>query len=386
MEWSIRRLLDPVTTRSINYGVSPFDVEYVLQQMEKKPVSNGRALEQTWNEEWTKKANRYSTYGRAAKEQGNLQSASEFYRMTAGCYLACYLINSRQIAGKREVYKKLERYYQAALGCSTVRYEKVTIPMMEKKVMPGYLYFPQEGKAQAPYPCVTIMAGIGSSKEELETLAEPLLARGVAVLVLDQPGTGSALFDYDLKLSAKALEEGFVHTMEFLQSHPAIDENWLGAYGVGMGGGYAYRMAAKYSEIKSCASLFPVVITALEQERIPRWMRDGVWAQYQREEKEEETFLEEMKVLEEGTVSGSCLIVRSNYDNWMSSIQMQQMLDKVSGRKEEIVISEALVCGCEESILHTIPGSEQMNWIKIKVADWLVTRLNEELEEKEEGR
>lgn len=356
-------------------------MEYVLQKVEKKPLVNSKVLEMTWREEWGKKAQRFSAFGKEAKEKGNYISAKEYYMLAARCYYACYLINSDQIAGKREIYKKLEGYYLQALQCSERRFEQVVIKLEEKKGMPGYLHLPDQKKFQAPYACVTIFAGMGSSKEELETMARPLVERGVAVLCLDQPGTGAALFDYDLKLSGENIELGFDKTMEFLLSHPLIDENRLGSYGLCMGGGYAYRFAAKYPSVRCVANLFPLFVTMLEEDAVPRWMKQGLWAKYQLANGPENEFYEGMEVLTEGAVKSDYLVVHSRFDNWMPLEKTKEILTKTEGKKETIVIDEEPVFATKESIMHAMPVGEQMHWIRIKVADWMVTHLEEQSKE-----
>ncbi|HAU85256.1 MAG TPA: tRNA modification GTPase, partial [Lachnospiraceae bacterium] len=48
-----------------------------------------------------------------------------------------------------------------------------------------------------------------------------------------------------------------------------------GTFGLCMGGGFAYRAAAKYSDIKCCVNLFPLFLSMVENDNIPRWMRQG---------------------------------------------------------------------------------------------------------------
>lgn len=379
MERSIvREKLNPMIVRSLAYGVSPFDMESVLQQLEKNAHETEKALLENWNEEWTKKANRYSTYGKIAKEQRNLQSASEFYQMTANCYYACYLAESEQIARKREVYKKLERYYQAALSCGGNRFEKVFLPLKDNKGMPGYLHLPENGNVTQPYSCVIFFGGMGSCKEEAEVLARPLVKRGVAVLTLDQPGTGSTLFDFDIKTGADTLELAFEVTMEYVRKHVLLDETKLGTYGFSMGGSYAHRMAAKYEEIKSCVTVVPVFLTMEEENHTSPLKKDSIWANYQRERGSIEAFLEGMKVLEEGSIAGDYLTVYSEYEEAAYAEHRAALLESVAGTVDKIVIPDVPVHATTEAGTMGMPVTEQIKWVKIKVADWMVAHLKKE--------
>ncbi|MDO5292643.1 MAG: alpha/beta hydrolase [bacterium] len=369
MQWSIRTLLNPVIVRSLIYGVNPIDMKYILQKVEKQPLVNSSAIETTWREEWGRKARRYSAYGKEAKEKGNYISAKEYYSLAAKCYYACYTVKLDQIAGKRELYKKLEGYYLQSLQCSNRRFEQVVVKLEDKKGMPGYLHLPDSKKYEAPYACVTMFAGMGSSKEEFETMAGPLVERGVAVLCLDQPGSGAALFDYDLKLSGGNLERGFEKTMEFLKNHPLIEEQRIATYGAGMGGEYAYHFAAKYPSIRCVANMFPMFITMLEEEAVPQWMKEGTWARYQVGTELDSKFLEGMKFLTEGVIKSDYLMVYSSVESLMPLDKIKEVLTKAKGRKETFLVDE-------ESVF-TMPVEEQMHWLKFKVADWFVTHLEE---------
>lgn len=209
MDWSLRGLLNPVIVRCLIFGVNAIDMEYVLCQMEKKPLINGKVLQNTWKEEWGKKTEHFTGLAKQAEKKKNLLSAGQLYKLAADCCYAAYLLNSEHIDRKREAYKQLEHYYLATLRCFGRRFETVFIPFEGENGMPGYLHLPDESLFQGPYPCVMIFAGYGSCKEELETMGRPLVERGIAVLALDQPGTGAALFDNNLKLGGSILEKGF---------------------------------------------------------------------------------------------------------------------------------------------------------------------------------
>ena len=59
MKWPIRELLNPVVTRSLLYGVNPFDLEYVLKKVDKIEKMSGREIQSVWLGEWDKKIKKY---------------------------------------------------------------------------------------------------------------------------------------------------------------------------------------------------------------------------------------------------------------------------------------------------------------------------------------
>ncbi|SES90569.1 alpha/beta hydrolase [[Clostridium] polysaccharolyticum] len=374
MQWSIRNLLNPVITRCLIYGANPFDMEYVLRKMEEKPLLNARMLDDTWMSEWEKKAQHFISLADEESRKDNMVSVSEYYSLAASCYYACYLLNSDAIEKKKGIYEKLASTYEQFLTASERQVEAVKITFGEKKYLPAYLHFPDKNKYEGPYPCVIMFTGMGSCKEEMEIEAKPLIDRGIAVLAMDMPGTGNALFQYDIKLSAENTEKAIDQILSFCKENPLIDNGKLGTYGLCMGGGFAYRAAAKHTQIQCCVSLFPLFLSMVEPDNIPRWMKQGQWAAFQMD-KPVEQFLDEMEIIGEGCINCDFLLVHSVYDNWMELEKTKLIYEKSQGAKQEIEIEEQPVYATKESVMHAMPVGEQMHWIKRKAADFCAQAL-----------
>lgn len=372
MQWSIRNLLNPVIARCLIYEVNPFDLESILRKVEEKLLVNAKMLENTWVSEWEGKAAHFKELAENQRKKGNMQSVSEYYKLAAKCYYASYLLNSDEIENKRKVYEQLAFSYKEFIMNSDNREEEVLIPFGENTYLPGYLHLPDEEKYKAPYPCVIIFTGMGSCKEEVEIKARPLVNRGIAVLAVDMPGTGEALFQYDIKLSGDNVELAIEQIMAYLFKHPLVNPDKLGTYGLCMGGGYAYRAAAKYPEIKCCVNLFPLFVSMLEDNAIPRWMRQGKWAEFQMENGLQDKWMKDMGKLAEGNIGCRYLLVHSEYDNWMELDKTRKIFDKTTGEKEEVIVHEQPVYATKESVMHAMPVGEQMHWIKIMAADFFV--------------
>lgn len=370
MQWTIRNLLNPVITRCLINGVNPFDLEAVLSKMEEKPLLNARMLDNTWMTEWKNRADRFIEFAEEEQAKGNSKSVSEYYMLAERCYYACYLLNSDLIENKKQVYENLSFAYREFIMNSGRRAEEVDIPFGEGLKIPAYLHLPDEREFRKPYPCVMIFTGMGSCKEEVEIEAKPLIERGVAVLAADMPGTGQALFQYGLKMRADNIEKAIDGMIGFCSKHPLLDANKLGTYGLCMGGGFAYRAAAKHEAIKCCVNLFPLFLSMLEEKSVPRWMKQGIWAEYQMGDVSTKEFIEEMAVIAQGQVSCKYLLVHSVYDNWMELEKTSLVFNKSTGFKKEILVEEKPVYATEESVMHAMPVGEQMHWIKRKAADF----------------
>lgn len=378
MKWPIRNLLNPVSTRTLLYGTDPFDTEYVLQKIDQIKVMSGKQIKEVWFSEWERKAARYIEYAKKAEEKGNTISAEKYYMLTAQCYYACYMINTDDINQKREVYKKLEYYYG-----KTVHFRKNKVEFVEIEIeggkLPAYIHFPDDGKSQEKYPVVVTYSGIGSCKEELDMLALPLLERGLAVLTVDMPGTGSALFEYDRKCRGDHLELAFDAIFAYLENRDDIDSDRIANFGLCMGGGYAFRASAKRKNCKCCVSLFPLFINMAEMDSIPIWMKRGKWSTYQYGFEEtdngDEQFLEKMAYITEGNVDCDFFLIHSADDNWMSTEASLSFLDKANGYKESLEIDDKPAYVSEETIMHAMPVGEQFHWVKHIAADFIAERL-----------
>lgn len=377
MQWSVRILLNPVIVRLLIYGVNPIDLEYVLTKVEKLPLVNGKVLEKTWLDEWNKKSSYYFELAKEAESKKNIVTAREMYALASKCDYASYLISSDDIESKRTVYKQLETSYRKQTEYFDNEVEYTEIPFRDAKVIPAYIHYPDKNKFKAPYPVAIIFAGMGSCKEELNTLTLPLVERGVAVVSCDQPGTGAALFDYDIKLKANEIELAFEKTMDAVSANNKLNENKVCSYGLCMGGGYAYRFCVKDERVKCCVNLFPLFIGKISPDKLPRWMKSGKWALFQTGEIEkEEDYYAEMSVLEEGSFNCDYLLVHGMYDNWMAPEACEHMFDKASGLKEKIVAEQPPVFSTGEAITHTMPVGEQLHWLKHTVSDWIAEHLD----------
>lgn len=371
MKWAIRDLLNPVVTRSMIFGANPFDIEYILKKIDGIKVMSGKQIQSVWLGEWAEKIRKYTDLARQAVDSGHRISARAYYKLAAQCHYACYMINTEDIDKKTEIYDGLAHAYSQYTGYCDHKVEYVEIPTKEG-VLPAYLHFPDDG-SQGLYPCVITYSGIGSCKEELEMLAEPLLERGVAVLTPDMPGAGAAVIHNGIKCGGPMLEAAFDGIYAFLANRADLDADRIGNFGLCMGGGYAFRASAKYPETKCCVSLFPLLMHFADQGSIPVWMKRGRWSSFQYAD----NYLEGMKQIEEGTIGCDFLMAYSDDDNWMDTEASLRLFDKATGYKEKIYISEKPAYVSEETIMHAMPVGEQFHWVKHLAADFLADRLTE---------
>jgi dienelactone hydrolase len=370
-EWSIRSLMSPVITRLLIYGVNPIDVEFVVSAVEKKSHLNVRSLEKSWMEEWEKKASRYGALAEEAEEKGNLLSAQMFYFYAAQCYYAIYLINLASMEEKHRIYSQYSALYQKSMQYASWKVERLEIFIDEKTAIPGYLHLPAGRGGDRSGSCVVIYSGPGSCKEEMHTLAEPLVKRGLAVLVPDMPGNGEALFMRDVKCRINNLDAVFQAVLNTLEKRDDFQNTAFGVCGLYMGSGYAYRAACLDSRYVACVNLFPI----WTPEVTPRWMKQDVWYDYQTGGVKTEEFIREMKKLEAGAVSCPFLFIHGRNDNQMTLETALGLYNNACGAKEMIIVEEEPVFSNQYA--DTIPVGEQLHWISHVAADWMNARLQQ---------
>jgi len=142
--------------------------------------------------------------------------------------------------------------------------EVVRIPF-EGKTIVGFLRLPK-GVQRAP---VAVMIGaLDGWKEGHIIRSDPLLARGIAVLALDMPGTGQAPIKVDV-----GAERMFSRALDYLQSRPDIDGTRMAV----MGSSWSGYWAAKLGFVEQ-ARLRGVVVQGgpVDNYFTPEWQRKAL--------------------------------------------------------------------------------------------------------------
>ncbi|HEX3044783.1 MAG TPA: prolyl oligopeptidase family serine peptidase [Bacillota bacterium] len=375
-EWSIRSMLNPVIARLLIYGVNPNDLEYVLAVVEKQNLVNVRLLEKTWITEWEKKAARYQALGEEAVGKNRPESARNFFLFAAQCYYAIFLINQKNLGDKKRIYQQYANFYQKSVSYYRFPVEVVEVPLGNGQALPAYFHHPyaranEVSPGAGTSPCVIVFSGLGSSKEEMRILAEPLVERGIGVLIPDMPGSGAALFERDIKCRLEQIQTAFTRLVDYLETRNDIRPEAIGAYGLCMGGGYAHRAACADSRYKFCVTLFPLFITRVEDGATPQWMKQGEWYNYQTGDIPGSDFLAEMQSLEAGELTCPYLFIHGEHDNWMTIASAMQLFDRAKGEKDKIIIAEEPVFSNQQIVTHTMPVGEQLHWVRHVAADWI---------------
>jgi dienelactone hydrolase len=362
-------VLSPVIARLLIYGVNPFDVERVLQFVERTPLRNARQLEERWLEAWTGLATAWQGRRQEAAVRGRRQTAFDAGMQEACCHLAQFLINTGDTAHKCVVYQGYAQSYREAMGQASWAMHAVDIAMAQGSPLSGLLHVPN---GPGPHPCVVLFAGLGSCKEEVHVLASRMVARRVAALVPDMPGCGDSLFRGQITCGADNLSMAFHALADFTAGRSELDAARLGTCGMCMGGGYAYRAAAEESRYRFCASLFPLFINQVEPGSTPQWMKSGDWYDLQTGGKKAEVLIAELGLRDSDHVACPFFLVHGKHDNWMTLERAMELHTRAtSPRREVLVVEDEPVYSSGQVVTHTMPVGEQLGWVAPLVADWI---------------
>lgn len=114
--------------------------------------------------------------------------------------------------------------------------------------LPGYLRLPRN--VEAP-PCVILLGGLDSTKEEQFAFTSACAERGLATLSFDGPGQGEAFCS--MKLAPAQFVAAGIAVFDFAETIAEIDPNRLAIMGRSMGGHFAPRIAAAEKRAKAVA-------------------------------------------------------------------------------------------------------------------------------------
>lgn len=196
----------------------------------------------------------WSTFGHAAEADGaqalakseTHTAAAHFSRATL-CYCFGQLLFWHAPAEKRIAYENCARAWRRAAPLLDPPMRPIEIPY-RGAAMRGFLRLP---KGVEKPPCVILLGGLDSAKEEMQVISNLCVQRGLATLSFDGPGQGETFSQ--LKLAPDFVEAIFA-VLDFAETVPEIDAGRIGIIGRSLGGYYAPRAAALDPRIKAAAA------------------------------------------------------------------------------------------------------------------------------------
>ena len=201
-----------------------------------------------WCAAWSDRGAVHRKLAETAQAAGRLLTAGEAFTRAALCYHFAKFVFVNDLAQMRTAHDQAVACRTAALPYLRPPGRRVQIPF-GPVLLPGNLRLPVG--VERP-PLVVLVAGLDSTKEEMDSVEALFLARGLATLAFDGPGQGEAEYDLPIRGDYEVVVTAVVDWAEQL---PEIDPDRIGLWGVSLGGYYAPRAAAFEKRLKACIAL-----------------------------------------------------------------------------------------------------------------------------------
>jgi dipeptidyl aminopeptidase/acylaminoacyl peptidase len=210
-----------------------------LMEASKQPDAEGtRAFMQTW----VAQGDKLCELAAEDEARGRLISAGDKLQRASMYFLTAERMQGHGSAGRVELYARVQKVFQRGIALSRANCERVEIPYGDA-VISG-LFVRAEG-VSGRQPLLVQVNGLDSTKEMKYFVGLPrwLAQRGVASLVIDQPGTGEALRLHGLTAVYDS-ERWASKVVDWLEQRADVDAKRIGLEGVSLGGYYAPRAVA----------------------------------------------------------------------------------------------------------------------------------------------
>ena len=199
---------------------------------------------EAWPDTWSKWA---ADYERRAEESlasgARLTAAADFARASLYYHYGQNILVD-DLKKKKAVHDRKVAAFKRAAPLFDPPLERVEIPFAGIK-MAGYLRLPYGVKSP---PCVVLLGGLDTTKEDYLTVNDLMLQRGLATLAFDGPGQGETQFEM---LWRKDFGDAVHAVFDYLEKRPEIDSNRMGIIGRSTGGHYSALAAATDKRVKA---------------------------------------------------------------------------------------------------------------------------------------
>jgi dienelactone hydrolase len=176
------------------------------------------------------------------EQRGRLISAGEKLLRASIYYISAERMQGHNSPGRSELYARSQREFKRGIEFTRANCERVEIPYRNAHI--AGLYVRAEATT-ARAPVLVQINGLDSTKEMKFFVGLPawLAKRGIASLVIDQPGSGEALRLHGMKAAYNS-EIWASGVVDYLETRPDVDSKRIGLEGVSLGGYYCPRAVA----------------------------------------------------------------------------------------------------------------------------------------------
>ncbi len=227
---------------AIEMGARIGEIEEMCAPLMEASGQPDTAGTQAFRDTWARMAGKLCDLAGDDEQRGRLYSAGEKYKRAAGYLITCERLQAHGSTGRLDLYRHFLDVFARGIELAGDRCERVRIPY-ENRHLAG-LFVPAEG-AGGPAPVLVQVNGLDSTKEMKYFVGLPawLARRGVASLIIDQPGSGEALRLHGMHARHDS-EHWASPVVDWLETRTDVDPKRIGLEGVSLGGYFCPRAVA----------------------------------------------------------------------------------------------------------------------------------------------
>ena len=235
---------------ALGMGGSIGDIDDASRALRPLAQQRDDAAAEKFFENWTALGAKLKRQAAADEARGRLLSAGAKYRRAFIAYIQAERMQRPDFAPRQDAYRTALDCFSRFLTLTRQNCRRVEVPYLNTS-LPALLVGAQT--ASGDTPCMVHFDGLDVTKEIIYLVGVPgaLAERGIATLVVDNPGVGKSLRMRGLHNGPEA-EVPAKAAVDFLQATPGIDANRIGIMALSLGGYHAPRVAAFEPRMK-CA-------------------------------------------------------------------------------------------------------------------------------------
>ncbi|MCB1394911.1 MAG: prolyl oligopeptidase family serine peptidase [Rhodobacteraceae bacterium] len=227
---------------SIEMGARMGEIAEMCAPLAEAAKAPDAAGTQAFRETWVRMADKLIDLAGDDAALGRTISAGDKLLRAANYMITAERLQAHGSEGRIALYRRhLATFYQG-LAMTRSGAQRVEIPYEGKSL--SAIYVPAQG-VEGPQPLLVQVNGLDSTKEMKYLVGLPrlLATRGIASLIVDQPGTGEALRLHDIKARFDS-EHWASRVVDWLETRADVDPRRIGMEGVSLGGYYCPRAVA----------------------------------------------------------------------------------------------------------------------------------------------
>jgi len=201
-----------------------------------------------WGPAWLRVGDVHRNLAEEAARARRMLTAAEAWQRAAWCYHLGKFLWFEDRALHDKLRELTIATYRKALPHLDPPGERIELPF-EGAIIPGILRRPRGGSRP---PLVLLVPGLDSSKEELYTIENDFLRRGMATLSIDGPGQSENAPRFPIRPGWAPV---VAQILDGLRGRKDVDLDRVGLMGISMGGIYGPRAAAEEKRLRAVIAL-----------------------------------------------------------------------------------------------------------------------------------